>query len=210
MFSLLCMALAATAQNMTGETVPQSQQVLDSYFTSNAVPGQLQYWEWIDTTFYYVMSTYTNAQAAAQAAQASAAANKRAFASMYVAPGLAAGPVQTWTYYATNGFSSNSVTVGTFNPLGTELYFIWFTNYFTVPTDSRTGTSFTGPVFFTCMEPQITGGIFTTNLNLPPYPGGGGNTPTSWVLTTNYFAFFVNLGAVGSTFTNAYLFTFYQ
>jgi hypothetical protein len=64
LFLLALVVGVARAQFMQGETVPQSQAVLDSYFASNAVPNQLQYWELIDTMYYYVEAAYTNTLAA--------------------------------------------------------------------------------------------------------------------------------------------------
>ena len=42
------------------EQVPQSQTVLKSYFVTGALPGQANYWEWMDTEFWYVNAMYTN------------------------------------------------------------------------------------------------------------------------------------------------------
>ena len=57
-FWLLTPALRAA------ETVPQTQTVLKSYFTTGNVPTQTNYWELIDTMFWYVNAIYTNSQTA--------------------------------------------------------------------------------------------------------------------------------------------------
>jgi hypothetical protein len=55
------------------ETVPQVQNVLKSYFVTGAKPTQANYWEYIDTLFWYVNFMQTNAVAAEQWAQQAAA-----------------------------------------------------------------------------------------------------------------------------------------
>ena len=50
------------------ETVPQTQTVLKSYFTTGAVPTETNYAELIDTMFYYVAAASSNATAAAASA----------------------------------------------------------------------------------------------------------------------------------------------
>lgn len=55
-----------------GETVPQAQSVLKSYFLTGEIPSQANYWELIDSMFWYVNQTYASAQAAANSAAASA------------------------------------------------------------------------------------------------------------------------------------------
>jgi hypothetical protein len=42
------------------ETVPQIQSILKSYYITGAVPSQQNYWEWIDSMFWYINSIYTN------------------------------------------------------------------------------------------------------------------------------------------------------
>ena len=44
------------------ETVPQTQLILKSYFLTDAIPSQANYWEWIDTWYWYVNSMWTNSQ----------------------------------------------------------------------------------------------------------------------------------------------------
>jgi hypothetical protein len=51
------------------ETVPQNQLVLKSYFITGALPSQANYWEFIDTMYWYVTAIYTNSQTAVAAAQ---------------------------------------------------------------------------------------------------------------------------------------------
>jgi len=50
------------------ETVPQTQSVLHSYFTTGNRPTQTNYWEFIDTMFWYANQTYSNSVYAAQQA----------------------------------------------------------------------------------------------------------------------------------------------
>lgn len=52
--------------NLKAETVPQTQTVLRSYFQTGLRPTQTNYWEWIDTMFWYANQTYTNALVAEQ------------------------------------------------------------------------------------------------------------------------------------------------
>jgi len=52
----------------TSETVPQIQSVLKSYFVTGAIPTEENYWEFIDTMFWYANYFATNAAAAAQSA----------------------------------------------------------------------------------------------------------------------------------------------
>ncbi|MDR3458013.1 MAG: hypothetical protein P4N60_11245 [Verrucomicrobiae bacterium] len=52
------------------ETVPQTQTVLKSYFVQGAHPSSTNYAELIDTMFYYILATYSNAQQAAVSAAA--------------------------------------------------------------------------------------------------------------------------------------------
>lgn len=56
------MVIAAPAS----ETIPQIQSVLRSYFVTGAVPTEENYWEFIDTMFWYANYCATNASWAAQ------------------------------------------------------------------------------------------------------------------------------------------------
>lgn len=193
--------LSASAQ----ETVPQSQDILKSYFVTGAVPTQNDFDEWIDTMFWYINATYTNSLGAAQSAQEAQAANNHKFASVYVALGLSSANLPTWTFYETNGFSSNSIVTGTVNPFGTLEHTIWLTNYFATPLTNVAGTPATGPLFFTCWEPPMSGGSFSgAGTTWQSYVV---NSASGYVLKTNYFAVYVVLGVQG---TNSYWFTFYQ
>jgi hypothetical protein len=49
--------LVATPQT---ETVPQMQTVLKSYFVTGAIPTEADYWELIDTEFWYINQMWTN------------------------------------------------------------------------------------------------------------------------------------------------------
>jgi len=60
-------ALAAIAP--ASETVPQWQMILKSYFVTGAIPNQANYWELIDTIFYYVNAMYLNSVSAQSNAQ---------------------------------------------------------------------------------------------------------------------------------------------
>lgn len=188
--AVLLGAAALRAQNMVGETVPQSQSVLDSYFITNAVPSQLAYWEWIDTMFYYIQSTYTNSLAAAQSAQASQAANDRKFASLYFFS-FDDDNLPIWTFYETNGFVSNSISSG---GTGGNAW-LYITNYFSAPRASNP------PVFFTLTTP-VAGSDVLTNYQLTVGSGG----PLTYLLTSNYFAVFIS----GASWSNNYWFQFYQ
>jgi hypothetical protein len=64
--ALVNAALAIVAP--ASETVPQVQSVLRSYFLTGYKPKQANYWELIDTLFWYFNATYTNAVAAATSA----------------------------------------------------------------------------------------------------------------------------------------------
>ncbi|HEY4416854.1 MAG TPA: hypothetical protein VGO57_14275 [Verrucomicrobiae bacterium] len=52
------------------ESVPQIQTVLKSYFVTGYKPKQNNYWELIDTMFWYINQTYIYSQQAQQAASA--------------------------------------------------------------------------------------------------------------------------------------------
>lgn len=197
--ALIALALTGRAQNMVGETVPQSQTVLDSYFVSNSAPNQLQYWEFIDTMYWYIAAEYTNALAAAQSAQASQAANDRKFASLYLTFGQQTVDTPQWSFIETNGFTNE--TIGPFGQQSGVSY-LTLTNYFTTPR-----TNFP-PVFFTLYEPSLNGG------NLAGYTSitqgfSMFSLDTGYLLNSNYFVIY--LGESSSTIgTNLYWFTFYQ
>jgi hypothetical protein len=202
----LTIVAAVKAQNpdgMTGEVVPQSQSVLDGYFVTNAIPGQLQYYELIDTMFWYIGSTYTNSLAAAQSAQQSQAANDRKWGSLYLSFGDGGG-LATWQLFETNGFSSNSISWGNFSSAGNNFIWLWITNYF-VPKPATFP-----PVFWTVQEPPYGGGELTNSpiIVLPP---SGANTVSQYVQSTNYVAFYLVINeTVFGTGTNLMWFTFYQ
>jgi hypothetical protein len=66
-------AVALSIVQPLSEQVPQNQSVLKSYFITGAVPGENNYWEFVDTMFWYVNAAYTNSLVAATNAAASAA-----------------------------------------------------------------------------------------------------------------------------------------
>ena len=117
------------------ETVPQSQTILKSYFLTGSVPTEANYWEWIDTWFWYVSETYSNSMVAANSAllaqQAAASAAAMVSFNLY---SQCANP-EIVEIINTKGFASNAVqSVGApCNPGGD----INFTNWFSVPLTNR-------------------------------------------------------------------------
>lgn len=66
--AFLILASIALIVWISDATVPQTQTTLKSYFQTGDRPTQAQYDELIDTMFWYIGQTYTNAQYAAQQA----------------------------------------------------------------------------------------------------------------------------------------------
>jgi hypothetical protein len=58
----------------TDEQVPQTQTILKSYYITGARPKQANYWEWIDTMFFYVNVLASNAAVAQASAQTASTA----------------------------------------------------------------------------------------------------------------------------------------
>ena len=84
------------------ETVPQTQLILKSYFITGAVPTQANYWEGIDTAFWYINQTYIwSVQAASNAAVAVASNPTAATEALHISN---TNPMVTWT--RTNFISS--------------------------------------------------------------------------------------------------------
>jgi hypothetical protein len=71
---------ALTALQPALETVPQWQSILKSYFINGAVPTEQNYWELIDTTFYYINQTYLNSLFSANNAVIAATRSANVFA----------------------------------------------------------------------------------------------------------------------------------
>jgi hypothetical protein len=74
---IACIAFLSTLnpQPSTGQTIPQTELALKSYFITGAVPTSTNYFELIGTMFWYFNATYTNAQAASSNAANAAAWN---------------------------------------------------------------------------------------------------------------------------------------
>ena len=70
LLALLSACSLSPATALASETVPQTQTALRSYFQTGHVPTQTNYWELIDTMFWYVASTYTNSLVTASNAAA--------------------------------------------------------------------------------------------------------------------------------------------
>jgi len=107
------------------ETVPQTQTILKSYFTTGSVPKQTNYWELIDTMFWYINATYTNSQNAVAIANASHSSPTNPPVSCVVQPWYV--PL----FFNTNGCTVNPVLPT--NNYGCTIYFnVPFadTNYF--------------------------------------------------------------------------------
>ncbi len=66
---VLVLILALINDSRAQETVPQTQSILRSYFLTGYRPTQTNYWEFIDTMFWYANYCATNAAAAQQSAQ---------------------------------------------------------------------------------------------------------------------------------------------
>jgi len=138
------------------ETVPQTQTILKSYYISGAHPKQANYWEWIDSMFYYINICATNAQLAAQAAQA--ATNTAHVQAMFSGQNGGA----TWF-----GPNISSVTAGSFVTSVTFSNAIVDTNYI-VELGADTWTTNSAPVF---KSKTVTG--FQLDYLISTYYNGG-------------------------------------
>lgn len=187
----------AKAQYMVGETVPQSQAVLDSYFSSNSIPGQQQYWEWIDTMFYYVAATFTNSQAAAQSASIAQAAAQTQVATVYLwfSGGTAANAKAV--IYQSTGFSSN-VVAGYLN-VPSSFSFAYYTNYFMVPLAQSP------PPFYAVWSIPYGGGLASSETAFQPLTGP--DNSGSVTVTTNTVVLYLQGQA---TTTNLFYIAIYQ
>lgn len=189
---MTCTVAASRAQHIPGEQVPQAQTVLDSYFVTNAMPGQLQYWELIDTLFYHVNATYTNAQAAAQSASAATAASQGAVGTLhFVLHGMQQSGTPSCVLLATNGFTN--VVINAF--LNGSTATVDMTNYFATPLDGN------GFVEGGAIAPNSSTVFWATNWETPT---------TSWGTTSNYLWVNMSSGAVNPPFDAYYRFQIYQ
>lgn len=119
------------------ETVPQSQTVLKSYFNTGSVPTSTNYWEMIDTIFWYVNSMYTNSQAQLAQAQYIAAHQPFICSGKFTVQSIS-GTIQTntLTMISSNGIASynpNWTSVSSGGGAGTLQLTVNFTNSIFIP-----------------------------------------------------------------------------
>lgn len=136
----IAMAQAAPAE----ETVPQSQTILRSYFLTGATPGEANYWEWIDTMFWYINYMATNEAAAASWAQ-QAATVFPASAKFTATNGIVSAATNNILIYGSNNVASiYSIHIGSSG--GSNFYGVVFlnplatTNYVLFPSANYTGS----------------------------------------------------------------------
>jgi hypothetical protein len=158
---IIVLAILAVSLIVWAETVPQTQTVLKSYFITGSVPTQNDYYEFIDTMFYYIGWTYTNAQAAAASASnavTAAAISPRCWGLIqnYNAGASRGYSVTNWAgcslYTSNAGGSVQWVAVVTFN------------------------NPVTNPAYFNVGNAAINASSVTTNgfqINIGTAPGGG-------------------------------------
>jgi hypothetical protein len=180
----MALTLYVRGQGMVGEVVPQSQTVLDSYFVSNAVPNQLQFWELIDSLFFYYNSAYTNAVAAALSAsnaQNSVAAscilyntNQSGFAVYH--PFVLHTNNLSMTYYSDGSDPFYFVTNRFSTPMGDNLYAVTMPYGF-----GGTPTDITNTAAYFVLKFTQTSTV--SNGDLPPLG--------SWPLNANSIYYFV-------------------
>ena len=115
LFALLCVLCVSALNSSAQETVPQTQTILKSYFMTGSVPKQTNYWELIDTMFWYINATYTNSQNAVAIANAAHSAPTNPPVSCVVQP-----------WYVPLFFNTNGCTVNPALPTnnyGATIYF---------------------------------------------------------------------------------------
>ena len=124
LLALLSACSLSPATALASETVPQTQTALRSYFQTGHVPTQTNYWELIDTMFWYVASTYTNSLVTASNAAAELAVSP-------VAARVRVVITNTPPFITTSrmgGLTNIAVNTGTATG-----YLVDFTNYFSAP-----------------------------------------------------------------------------
>jgi len=115
-----------------GETVPQTQLILNSYFIAGAIPTYAQYKEWQDTEFWYINAMYTNALAAAVSAAQVTQIPSNAPVSGCILPWGSPQTLNLVGCYTTNlGASPFSATIIFSNALPSTNYFVLIKTSFT-------------------------------------------------------------------------------
>lgn len=123
------------AVTIYSETVPQTQTVLKSYFVTGAIPTETNYDELIDTMFWYIGWTYTNALNA-QAYASNVAAQASLEAHCYVAFTNAG---TGWGGSGPKGGVAESNACYFIPPIGVGYESVHggpWTNFFSIPTTS--------------------------------------------------------------------------
>lgn len=159
---------AMTQLQPPNEIIPQTQQIIKSYFITGAVPTQQNYWEFIDTIWYYIISAANSAQEAQEAAATASSISKASLTILI--PANTGG--STWT---TLSSWTNTVSVASSNNI--------LSYQFKTPATSNVGgnncyllITFATPVTYY----GIYSGQTTNNAGLVNYIATPGATIAGW------------------------------
>jgi hypothetical protein len=174
-------ALAAIAP--AAETVPQWQSILKSYFITGAVPSEQNYWETIDTLFFYINQSYLNSLAAASNAVLAATRSANVFATtIFTVTNFGNTFFTGIKIQETNGF--NSSAFGYYSS-GAGHGGFRLTNYFTAPLTNPAACYFTVNSNTNTFGQSIAGMRPTLVTNGDTVMGGGNGYFCG--VSTNYF-----------------------